>query len=316
MKWKKWQKISLAVAICVVVLGVGVHFVTKIVTNTKQIHTPEGRIELNKSGKILDFEQILGMDNFGKIENVSISLEDCSSNSSFLRSNLCKEKSSYYADKTMIQELEDVFGEYQYYVLSNEAVIDVEERELFWVIRLDGSNGLTLNIKCYSTPSEDTVQIVFWEEDGYLFLKDDNWFEKNAEFGMYADAEVCDNILSVFEKYTTPMSLQEAEQIIAHYTEDMPLSAFLSYEHTFVKEVFEPTPVEEDYCIYREDLSDYDGYLQLYTLELYIGSPENGNEKYVYIFKIELYDNQDVLQKELYNDEENYGRDLRERKGN
>lgn len=304
----KKKKIIILVGILAGVLLLG-NFLRTIYLNIKELrreHTPAELVEMNKTNQVLNFSDIVSKADFGKFTMVNLSAGNCADSSQFCGTVFDTDRKYHYKNVDMIDELTNELAGYEYTVLAPTA--REERTERLWTVWLCGYNELVLRMDCFKTADENTQRIIFDVEDDCFGIKSGNWFDKNSFEGMYVDSSVSQKVYDVFRKYTAQMSLAETESKIMENVEKIPLYEFLSYEHEFEKDWFNPK-TRDDYFTYKQQLSDYEGYLRIYSLERYVFGESKPSYKKTYIFKIELYDASDCLQRELYADMENYEKD-------
>ena len=250
-----------------------------------------------KYGEGTSFRKILPKVDYGDFQELAL-MEFCIKNTDFTDTTYS------YGDAEIINGIQGVFDYYGYYPIPEE--ITDGDIELLWNIKLYGSNNIVLSILAYQiNDNRDVIALIMETENmGRGIL------EGSTAVEVYADYAVSEKMIEYLEKNTGTMSLELARQKILSIESELPLTEFFNMRHTY-KETYSRNESNDHYNVYIQPLSDYDGYLEIYSVErYYVGTVGRGDSRRcVFIFKINLYDNAGNLQEELFSDMEKYYRD-------
>lgn len=297
---KKIIFLCLSIALCAVFLGT-VHYIEMKQINSSLIYQSDISLKSlqNEYGKGISFQKILSKEKFGDFMEFEI-------RDFYIENTDFSGGEYYYADSKIINEIVNVFNDYEYYrAPGGDSLID--EETILWDVCLDGSNDINLRVvACKIREKEDIMLLKFMGENigGGI---DDRRMRIWDNTVMYADSALAKRFVKCLEQNTQIMSLALAEEKIASVKNKLPLTDFLNMKHE-IKEEYSDTENEDFYTVYIQPLSDFDGYLEIYTLKKSWSTEENVGRAY-YIFKINVFDNNGNFQKELYADMESYGKD-------
>jgi hypothetical protein len=287
-----------------------IHSVEKQQTTIVDVNKSGTTIESLKEqyGKGTAFETLLAKENFGQFQELRVN---------YIKDNaqILNDTDYYYQDAAVIDEITQILQSHEYYAphagLSDDA-------SSIWAISLVANDGKNLSVEAvYPAENNDLIEIWFSAYD-HGNLSSSETMRRWGDTTFYADKELAEQVIACLQKNTGEMSLEQAKQEINSTQDVLPLTSFLNKKHT--QRQNDITGGFGDGCtVYIQKLSDYDGYLELYALKLERSTAVediDGNliteglfEEYRYIFKIDLYGNDGVLQEELYSNTDRYYKD-------
>lgn len=255
------------------------------------------------TNEIYSFDDIVSKADFGEFVIMRFGFAAITDQSPFYNT-IFQNGSYYYRDNDLINQVTEVLKEYDY-TYSTYDFSEEEGRENLWSCVLQGYNGIYLHLAAYSTMDENTIYIYIFTTDEFeTSTPASEWFEKHY-LGMLVEGELSEKLLEILQENTARISLSEVNQIIEENVGELPLYKMLSYENSLY-ELYIDNPNGDAYYIYKQQLEDSDDYLLVSLMNSV--SPETYDQD-IYIFKIELYQEDGTLKEVLFDDTQRYEAD-------
>lgn len=233
------------------------------------------------------FEDIMKTDIFGEIKRMALETFGCVDTE-------LSDGSYFYDDSGFITEILNIFEKHPYYMNNTQPE---EDTDTYWDLEFEGTKGKVFSCAGFEVKgSEDVICVWFVCKDLAGNVQRD--FE---DIYMITDSSVVEELFGCIEENTHRMTLELAMSRLENAGPKLPLETFLSHEHKLEERVNFSSSKGDCYNIFTQSLEDSEKYLKIYA-EITEGS----DVKKYFIFKIELYDEQGNLEKELYSDMESF----------
>ena len=304
----KGKKIFIIIAI---IAGIVFFFIIDIIKGiqTNRNKTDSERfIEALIPQEVYTFDEILNKADFGQFISVALTPSSGRKNSPLYDTAL--EKGVYiYSDENLAKQVLEVLKKYEYIYPVKDISFD-ESCEFVYGLGFRADNNVNLIINVNTTANKD-IQLINISADDEFASLNYTWFE-NHPFGLLVDGALSEEIAKILIENTRKISLPEVRQIISKNTGEMPWTSMFQYEKTH-KQNYINHAKGDCYSVYEYELADSNEYLLTYAIDMSVSGDENagGNKKFRYIFKIELYGEDDSLKEVLYDDMERYNHDVK-----
>lgn len=301
MKNKKMFLIIAAVTIVVFLFIIDtIKGIQRNIEHNKNSTDTEKFVEKYGSNEIFSFDEIVSKADFGKFVSMEFGFHAITDKSLFY--NTIFEKGDYYyKNDGLINQIIGILKEFNY-TYSRYSLSDDEETENIWQCRFQGYNGVKLCLNACSTLDENMIWLYVYTTDNLnLSINASEWFSKHS-LGMLVSSEVSEKIMKVLQENTNQISLTETKKIIEENVDEMPLYKMLCYENKLYKHYLDYSN-DDDYFIYKQQLRDSTDYL---LVSLMNTVEPDFNDCNIYIFKIELYQEDGIMKEVLFDDTQRY----------
>lgn len=282
MKKKHWKRIIIIVA-AVVILVSGFFLIVQAVKQERKINPSEEEEKKTlsdyKTGEVLTIQDAYAEAGSDKVTYIAFKInQDMGLDWKFRRLYfVCKED--------LVQRVVEEINNTRFEV-SNTSSHDITE-EAKWELWLGISDTENIMVTAMSTLWEgiSSCRFVLSQPGSYSVITEDFMWDYFMN-GMFIEDRITDVLKDIVQNEITDISLEQAEK----YAEEEGGPQLWEFRQYY----YEESGYNENYDpIYKYELTDYDGYIMV----------EWSSMHYQEITSIALYDENDVLQKILYEHE-------------
>ncbi|MDY5576631.1 MAG: hypothetical protein SPF70_04020 [Lachnospiraceae bacterium] len=271
-------------------------FVQKNIALSNKEKTPQEVTEMLKTSTKTTFSKLALQGKFENFTNIQLNDEQDENNM------------YYFQDTQQVEGILNILGKYQYYgIFELETLNDYKKENVFEIKLFEGENDNHLAIYVSNTVDEEICHVRFVLENNVNSVIESE-YDSQFTNGLLVSSKIVDEMVSFFQKNIEDGNLEIIRRIISENSGELSVYALMDYRHTYVRTVNDYS-TGDFYLEYKMDLDDDKGYLIIDTLELgRVG--EDIQIQYMYIFNVDLYNENGELAENLYSDIDRYKQDL------